>query len=136
MSSHMPSSIPSFTPLSTHMCLLFISSQSQEPFDPPTVELKHKQPSRSTSNPNPPIINGRSMRRTPIAKTPPNWSKLDAGKQLQHQFSVPGVSKLGRLQPYQPILYWKFSNFFTFILGGQFLLPQRANKRRRGVHPT
>ena len=39
-------------------------------------------------------------------------------------FSVPGAFKLGHLQPIQPILYWIFSTFFTFILGGHFLLPQ------------
>ena len=27
-------------------------------------------------------------------------------------------------------------NFFTFILGGQFLLPQRANNREKGINPT
>ena len=34
------------------------------------------------------------------------------------------------------ILLWKFSNFFTFILGGQFLLPQRANNGEKGILPT
>ena len=41
--------------------------------------------------------------------------------------SVPGAIKLDHLQPSKPILFWNFSNFFTFILGSQFLLPQRAN---------
>ena len=41
--------------------------------------------------------------------------------------SVPGAFKLDHLQPVEPILFWKFSNFSTFILGSQFLLPQRAN---------
>ena len=41
--------------------------------------------------------------------------------------SVPGAFKLDHLQPFKPILFWNFSNFFTFILGSQFLLPQRAN---------
>ena len=36
--------------------------------------------------------------------------------------------KLGHLQP---ILFWKIFNFFTFILGGQFLLPQRDNNGKR-----
>ena len=40
---------------------------------------------------------------------------------------VPGTFKLDHLQPFQPILPWIFSYFFTFILGGHFLLPQRAN---------
>ena len=42
-------------------------------------------------------------------------------------FSVPGTFKLDHLQPFEPILSWKIFNFFTFILGGQFLLPQWAN---------
>ena len=41
--------------------------------------------------------------------------------------SVPGAFKLDHLQPFKPILFWNFSNFFTFILGSPFLLPQRAN---------
>ena len=39
--------------------------------------------------------------------------------------SVPGALKLDHLQPFKPILSWTFSNFFTFILGSPFLLPQR-----------
>ena len=42
-------------------------------------------------------------------------------------FSVPGAFKLDHLQPIEPILLQKISNFFIFILGSQFLLPQRAN---------
>ena len=42
-------------------------------------------------------------------------------------FSVPGAFKLDHLQAMKPLLFPDFSNFFTFILGGQFLLPQRAN---------
>ena len=45
--------------------------------------------------------------------------------------SVPGAFKLDHLQPVKPILFSKFSNFFTFILGGQFLLPHRANNEKR-----
>ena len=46
-------------------------------------------------------------------------------------FSVPGAFKLDHLQPIKPLLFWYFCNFFTFILGGQFLLPQRANYGKR-----
>ena len=46
-------------------------------------------------------------------------------------FSVPGVFKLDHVQPIKPILFQKIVNFFTFILGGQFLLPQRANNGKR-----
>ena len=46
-------------------------------------------------------------------------------------FSVPGAFKLDRLQPIEPTLSLWFSNFSTFILGGQFLLPQRANNGKR-----
>ena len=35
------------------------------------------------------------------------------------------------LQPIRPIFSPKFPQFFTFILGGQFLLPQRANNEKR-----
>ena len=47
------------------------------------------------------------------------------------QFSVPGAFKLDHLQPIKPILFPKFYNFFTFIVGGQFLLPQRSNNGKR-----
>ena len=50
--------------------------------------------------------------------------------------SVPGTFKLNHLQPFKPILFWNFPNFFTFILESQFLLPQRANNGKRRVHPT
>ena len=46
-------------------------------------------------------------------------------------FSVLGIFKLDHLHPIKPLLSWKFSNFFTFILVGQFLLPQRANNGKR-----
>ena len=49
---------------------------------------------------------------------------------------VPGVFKLGHLQQVEPLLFWNFSNFFTFILGGQFLLPQRANNGKRELLHT
>ena len=47
--------------------------------------------------------------------------------------SVPGAFKLDHLQSFKSLLFWKFSNFFTFILGGQFLLPQRTNNCKRGI---
>ena len=37
----------------------------------------------------------------------------------------PGAFKLDHLQPVKPILFPTFSNFYIFILGSQFLLPQR-----------
>ena len=46
--------------------------------------------------------------------------------------SVPGPFKLDHLHLIEPILFQKILNFFTFILGGQFLLPQRANNEKRG----
>ena len=48
---------------------------------------------------------------------------------------VHGVFKLDCLQPVKPILVPKFSNFFTFILEGQFLLPQAENGQS-GYLPT
>ena len=44
--------------------------------------------------------------------------------ELDKGFSVTGVFKLDHLQPIGPILLQKIFNFFTFILGGQFLLPK------------
>ena len=40
---------------------------------------------------------------------------------------MPGAFKLNHVQPYKPILLWQFSISLNLILGGQFLLPQRAN---------
>ena len=33
-------------------------------------------------------------------------------------------------------MFQKIFNFFIFILGGHFSLPQRANNGKRGIHPT
>ena len=46
------------------------------------------------------------------------------------RFWVPEAFKLDHLQPFTPIIFLKFSNFFTFMLGGQFLLPQREGGRK------
>ena len=50
--------------------------------------------------------------------------------------SVPGAFQvqLYHLKPIETILFQKIANFFTFILGGQFLLlqPQRANNGKGG----
>ena len=40
---------------------------------------------------------------------------------------MPVAVKLHHLQPIKPLLFPNFYTFLTFILGGQFLLPQRAN---------
>ena len=45
---------------------------------------------------------------------------------------MPGPFNLDHIHPLKPLLFPKFSNFLTFILGGQFLLPQRANYGKRG----
>ena len=50
---------------------------------------------------------------------------------LDRGVSVPWAFKLDHLHPVKQILFSKFYNFFTFILGGQFLLPQRANNEKR-----
>ena len=47
------------------------------------------------------------------------------------QVSMPGAFKLDQLQPVESLLLTKFSNFFTFIMGVQFLLPQRAKNKKR-----
>ena len=46
-------------------------------------------------------------------------------------FSMHGAFILDHSQPFAPLTFWKISNFFPFILGGQFLLPQRANNGER-----
>ena len=43
---------------------------------------------------------------------------------------VVGVFKLEHLQPFRPVLFLHFSICMNFILGGQFLLPQRANSEQ------
>ena len=43
-------------------------------------------------------------------------------------FSLPGEFKLDHLQPIKPLLFPNFYISFTFILGGQFLLPQRSQR--------
>ena len=61
----------------------------------------------------------------------PRKGKTENGKmefsqpKCERGISVPGAFQLDHLQPVEPILFCKFSNFCTFILEGQFLLPQR-----------
>ena len=49
---------------------------------------------------------------------------------------MPGAFKLDHLQPVEPILSGKFSNFFIFILGSPILITpeggREALKRRKG----
>ena len=42
---------------------------------------------------------------------------------------MPGAFKLDHLQQIKTMLFLKISNFFTFILGGQFLLPQAERNK-------
>ena len=49
---------------------------------------------------------------------------------------VPGYFELDQMQPIKPLLFPNFYIFFTFILGGQFLLPQRANIGEKGNFST
>ena len=42
-----------------------------------------------------------------------------------------GEFKLDHLHHFKTFLFWKLSIFLSFILGGQFLLPQRANNGKR-----
>ena len=46
---------------------------------------------------------------------------------------MPGAFKLDHLQPFKPILFWNFYNFFTFILGSPFLLPQMKRECEKGI---
>ena len=61
------------------------------------------------------------------------WNSSNPKSEWERGFSVSGAFKLDHLQPIKPILFQKIFNFFTFILGGQFLLPQRANN---GIRKT
>ena len=63
----------------------------------------------------------------------PRERKAENGKiefsqpECEKGFSVPWAFKLEHLQQIKPTLLPKFSKIFTFILGGQFLLPQRED---------
>ena len=50
-----------------------------------------------------------------------NWKKDFPRNGLDTRISVPVAFKLDHLQPFVPILFWSFSNIFTFILGSQGL---------------
>ena len=62
-----------------------------------------------------------------------NWPLSMKVKKLEIFFNKKeSTNRLDRIvsishPPHKSLLFWKFSYFFTFILGGQFLLPQRAN---------
>ena len=72
------------------------------------------------------LLNISEFTRPCIKWNPPN-SEIGWHREV----SVPGAFKLDHLHPIKPLLFWKFSKIFTFILGGQFLLPQRANYQKR-----
>ena len=46
---------------------------------------------------------------------------------------MPGLFKLDNLHPFEPILFEQFSICIILILGGQFLLPQRASSEKREI---
>ena len=48
--------------------------------------------------------------------------------------SVPGAFKLDHLQPFKPILFWNFSNFWLSYPRGQFLYS--PGRREIGILPT
>ena len=59
------------------------------------------------------------------------WDSSNSRNGQHRGVLVPGAFKLDHLQSYEPILFQKIFTFFTFILGGQFLLPQRTNNGKR-----
>ena len=67
----------------------------------------------------------------------PREGKAEKGKmeftqpECKRGILVLGEFKLDHLQHAKPILFNKFSNFSTFILAGQFVLPQRGEGRKR-----
>ena len=78
----------------------------------------------------------RGTTRTILTK---NKFKINDAKNGQEtSVWVPGAIKLDHLQQINPTLLQKFSKIFTFILGGQFLLPQRGAgwKWENGNLPT
>ena len=54
---------------------------------------------------------------------------------LDRGVSVPGAFKLDHLHPVKPILFSKFYNFFTFILGANSYYP-RGLIMRKGKSPN
>ena len=67
---------------------------------------------------------GLIVRKGRFSTSKTEWKKGDL---------VPGAIKLDHLHPFKPILFWKFSICCTFILGGQFLLPQRADSEKKEI---
>ena len=58
-------------------------------------------------------------------------SSQNSRNEYAEGFECLGQTKLVHLHSFKPILFWQTSISFTFILGGQFLLPQRANCEKR-----
>ena len=78
-------------------------------------------------------LNGESRRETPLGR-----SNMSNGEELLQKrdyneenwgrwFSVRRAVWLDHLHPFKTILLLEFSIYFTLIVGGQFLLSQRAN---------
>ena len=71
-----------------------------------------------------------------FSRIPKKWYLVEHYSQLQKStwdrgISVNGAFKLDPLQPIKQILLLQFSICLIFTLGGQFLLPQRANSEKR-----
>ena len=60
-----------------------------------------------------------------------NGNSTISRKEWEQGVLMPGAFKLDHLQPVESIWFWNFSYFCIFILGSQFLLPQRANNQKR-----
>ena len=54
----------------------------------------------------------------------------DNGKARSNDYMITWALKLDYMQPFKHILLPQFSTFCIFILGCQFLLPQRANNEK------
>ena len=52
------------------------------------------------------------------------WDSSNFISEWDKGFSVPGAFKLDHLQPIKTLLFPYYFNFYTFILGSYFLLPQ------------
>ena len=60
----------------------------------------------------------------------PRESNAENGKiECDRGVSVPGAYILDHLQPVDPILFHKFSNFFTFMLGAILITPERGRQK-------
>ena len=77
------------------------------------------------------LYTGRPILITPREGKTENGKMEFSQPECESGISVPGAFKLDSLQPVGPILFPKFSNFFTFTLGANSYYP-REGKAENG----